>query len=91
MVGWEPWIPFSSIIKIKSVLLSALCIQCSLTFFCSIALCLNDQVYQGGSLLAVAAGVAVLKALTTAKAEIGFRLVKNSMKFYIKKEEAKSK
>ena len=51
----------------------------------------NFQVYWGAPLLAVATGVAVLKAVTTAKAEIGFRLGKNSMKFYVIKEDAKSK
>jgi len=73
-----------------------------LTFFWCISVHLNDpfykkgatenvQVYPGAPLLAVATGMAVLKAITTAKAKAGFRLGKNSVKFFIIKDDTKSK
>lgn len=84
-----------SVIRGKNWLLSTLHIQCSLTFFSCVSVCLNDPFYKKGatenSTSSCSYWCGCAQRITAAKAEVGFRLGKNSVKFCVIKEEARSK
>lgn len=90
-VGWEIWILLRQCTQSKNGCFLHPIFRAS-WYFSDVFVYRNVSFYKKGAPLpAVATGVAVLKVLRIAKAEVGLTLRKNSVKFHVRKEEEKSK